>query len=192
MHKCYSDLRLWKLFLQNDRKSFIGRCVYLLVPTLLSLLDPSNPICHSWQIATTIDWSPFFEHRFSQHLFVDVSRIYGRNYGIRGPQRSIFSSWKSWLSLQLKWVIHILYLFIFCNFLCLSFFRSIENLAKEINENCQSIPRNSLTVELDGKRRVSTCSGYSTTTGNTLATLKQMNIAMAYDFSSFSLDVLDS
>ena len=41
----------------------------------------------------------------------------------------------------------------------------MENLAKEINENCQSIPRNSLTVELDGKRRVSTCSGYSTTTG---------------------------
>lgn len=42
----------------------------------------------------------------------------------------------------------------------------MENLAKEINENCQSIPRHSLTVELDGKRRVSTCSGYSTTTGN--------------------------
>ena len=150
---------MFSRLLKNKKK------IFSYVTFTYLFLDPSNPLCHSWKIASTFDWSPFFEHWFPQYIFAYVSRIHGRHYCFRGPQRSIFSSWKSRLSFQLKWVrFAIFFVTIFPHFSL--FPRSMENLAKEINENCQSIPRHSLTVELDGKRRVSTCSGYSTTTGN--------------------------
>ena len=48
----------------------------------------------------------------------------------------------------------------------------MENLAKEINDNGQAgsvntalIVNEGLSATIEGKRRVSTCSGYSTTTG---------------------------
>ena len=66
----------------------------------------------------------------------------------------------------------ILYDWPFSKKLSLFYYSSMENLAKEINDNGQAgsvntalIVNEGLSATIEGKRRVSTCSGYSTTTG---------------------------
>ena len=129
----------------------------------VAFLDTSNSVCNSRKAPPAVDRFAFPQHWFPQHVSLDVSSVYWRHHCSWGPQERVFPARTPWVSFKLQWVNLLLKL----QPNHAIFFRSLENLHgdKEVENGHALVPTHHDTLTVEGKRRISTCSGYSTATG---------------------------